>query len=138
MGIFADDREVYDTLGRLFVDIVADVEVAAGLQRANTVLRCEYSQPDAVVTLDLRVADVPSVDLGASEMEPEVTMSMTADTGHHFWLGSVNVTVALARGQMQTVGPVGKILRIVPLTKSIFPRYREQLLAQGRADLARV
>ena len=38
-------------------------------------------------------------------MEPEVTMSMAADTAHRFWLGQVNITVAIARGQIKAKGP---------------------------------
>ena len=75
------------------------------------------------------------VDCGETTMEPEVVMSMEADTAHRFWLGKVNVTVALARGQMKAKGPVAKILKLVPLTKPIFPRYKAQLEQQGRADL---
>jgi putative sterol carrier protein len=78
------------------------------------------------------------VDLGESEMEPEVTMSMAADTAHRFWLGQVNITVALARGQIKAKGPVAKILKLVPLTKPVFPRYKALLEAQGRDDLANV
>ena len=54
-------------------------------------------------------------------MEPEVVMSMEADTAHRFWLGKVNVTVALARGQIKAKGPVAKILKLVPLTKPVLP-----------------
>jgi putative sterol carrier protein len=68
-------------------------------------------------------------------MEPEVTMSMDADTAHKFWLGEVNVTVALARGQIKANGPVAKILKLVPLTKPIYPRYKALLEEQGRTDL---
>ena len=50
-------------------------------------------------------------------------------------LGEVNVTVALARGQIKAKGPVAKILKLVPLTKPVFPRYKAQLEAQGRTDL---
>ena len=75
------------------------------------------------------------MDLGESEMEPEVTMAMEADTAHRFWLGEVNVTVALARGQIKAKGPVAKILKLVPLTKPVFPRYKAQLERQGRDDL---
>ena len=60
---------------------------------------------------------------------------MTADTGHRFWLGGVNVTVALARGEIKASGPVAKILKLVPLAKPVFPRYKAQLEAQGRTDL---
>ena len=68
-------------------------------------------------------------------MEPEVKMWMEADTAHRFLLGKVNVTVALARGQIKAKGPVAKILKLVPLTKPVFPRYKAQLEAQGREDL---
>ena len=58
---------------------------------------------------------------------------MEADTAHRFWLGKVNVTVALARGEIKAKGPVAKILKLVPLTKPVFPRYKAQLEAEGRA-----
>ena len=75
------------------------------------------------------------MDLGESDMEPDVVMSMEADTAHRFWLGKVNVTVALARGQMKAKGPVAKILKLVPLVKPVFPRYKAQLEQAGRDDL---
>ena len=65
-------------------------------------------------------------------------MSMEADTAHRFWLGEVNVTVALARGQIKAKGPVAKILKLVPLTKPVFPRYKAQLEADGREDLVNI
>ena len=68
-------------------------------------------------------------------LEPEVIMTMDADTAHKFWLGKVNVTMALAKGQMKAKGPVAKILKLVPLAKSAFPRYRQMLADAGRADL---
>ena len=46
---------------------------------------------------------------------------MDADTAHRFWLGKVNVTVALARGQMKAKGPVAKILKLVPLVEAGLP-----------------
>jgi putative sterol carrier protein len=63
---------------------------------------------------------------------------MEADTAHKFWLGEVNVTVAMARGQIKAKGPVAKILKLVPMTKPVFPRYKKQLTEQGRADLVNV
>ena len=74
------------------------------------------------------------VDCGETTMEPEVVMSMEADTAHQFWLGKVNVTVALARGQMKAKGPVAKISSC-PLVKPVFPRYRHSSRQAGRNDL---
>jgi putative sterol carrier protein len=138
VGYFKDAQDVYDTIGRLFQDLANDEELAPKFRQANTIVRYEYRDPDAVVTVRLQEGKPGDVDFGDSEMEPEVTMSMDADTAHRFWLGQVDVTVALARGQIKASGPVAKILRLVPLTKPLFPRYKAQLEAQGRADLAAV
>ncbi len=135
MTYFKDAQEVYDTLGRLFQDIAQDEELAPRFRQADTIVRYEYSDPESTITVRLQEGQPGDVDFGESEMEPEVTMSMEADTAHRFWLGEVNVTVALARGQIKASGPVAKILRLVPLAKPIFPRYKAQLEAQGRADL---
>jgi putative sterol carrier protein len=135
VAYFKDAQEVYDTIGKLFVDIVEDEELAPKFRRANTIVRYEYSDPESVITVRVQEGQPGNVDFGESDMEPEVTMSMEADTAHRFWLGNVNVTVALARGQIKAKGPVAKILKLVPLTKPIFPRYKAELEAQGRQDL---
>jgi hypothetical protein len=131
---FKDAQEVYDVLGKLFQDLAVDEELAPKLRKANTIVRYEYREPDSTITVRLQEGQPGDVDFGESDMEPEVTMSMEADTAHRFWLGEVNVTEALARGQIKATGPVAKILKLVPLTKPVFPRYRAQLEQQGRAD----
>jgi hypothetical protein len=135
MAVFAGAEDVYETVGQLFAGIAEDEELYARFCTADTVVRYEYREPDAVITMRLRCDEDPRVDFGESDLEPEVTMRMTADIGHRFWLGEVNVTVALARGEITAEGPVAKILKLVPLTKPLFPRYKQQLLEQGRADL---
>ena len=39
---------------------------------------------------------------------------------------------------MKAKGPVAKILKLVPLVKPVFPKYRQQLAASGREDLVDV
>ena len=135
MAYFKDDREVYETIGKLFQDLAENKKLAPKFRKANTIVRYEYRDPESAVTVRLQEGQPGDVDFGDSDMEPEVTMAMEADTAHRFWLGQVNVTVALARGQIKAKGPVAKILRLVPLTKPVFPRYKAQLEAQGRQDL---
>lgn len=132
---FKDAEDLYDTLGRLFRDLMADDELGPQLRSADTIVRYEYTEPDAAITVRLCEGDGESVEFGESDATPEVVMRMSADTGHRYWLGAVNVTVALARGEIRAEGPVTKILRLVPLTKPLFPRYRRQLADQGREDL---
>ena len=86
----------------------------------------------------MREGEPEDVDLGPTEMEPELIMEMKADVAHRFWLGKVNVTMAIARGDIKPTGPVAKLLRLVPLTRTVFPRYRAMLEQDGRADLVEV
>jgi hypothetical protein len=136
LGYFQNEQEVYGTIGRLFEGLRDDPELFPQFQKADTIVRYEFREPDSQITVKMLAGEPGQVDCGPSEMEPEVTMSMEADTAHRFWLGKVNITVALARGQIKAQGPVAKILKLVPLVEPVFPRYEAQLEEQGRTDLA--
>jgi putative sterol carrier protein len=135
VAYFKDADEVYSYIGKLFEQLAQDEELAPKFRKANTIVQYQYRDPESQITVELTEDGEGRVDCGETVMEPEVVMTMDADTAHRFWLGKVNVTVALARGQMKAKGPVAKILKLVPLTKPIFPRYRALLEQDGREDL---
>ena len=135
MPYFKDAGEVYATIGKLFQDLKDDEELAPKFRQANTIVQYQYREPESRITVKLIEGEDGQVDCGETALEPEVVMTMDADTAHRFWLGQVNVTVALARGQMKAKGPVAKNLKLVPLVRPVFPRYRRQLEESGRGDL---
>jgi putative sterol carrier protein len=135
VSYFEDAQEVYDTIGKLFTELAADDEMGPRFRKANTIVQYQLRDPDSTITTRLQPDQPGDVDFGESEMDPDVEMSMEADTAHRFWLGKVNVTTALARGQIKASGPVAKILKLVPLTKPVYPRYKAMLEADGRQDL---
>ena len=138
MPVFKDDQEVYAFIGRLFQDLAGDDELGPRFRKADTIVQYQYSNPDSQITVKMKDGEDGRVDFGQTDMSPEIVMAMEADTAHKFWLGKVNVTMALARGQMKAKGPVAKILKLVPLTKPIFPRYKQLLEEAGRNDLIEV
>ena len=133
MPYFKDADEVYAYIGKLFEDLAADDELAPKFRKANTIVQYQYRNPDSQITVNLREGDDGQVDCGETTMEPEVIMSMEADTAHKFWLGKVNVTMAIARGEIKPQGPVSKILKLVPLTRPVFPMYREMVAEKDGA-----
>jgi hypothetical protein len=136
MPYFKDAEDVYAHLGRLFEDIIADEELGPRFKRTDTVVQYRMRRPDSQVTVKaLEDADL-EVDFGVTELRPEVVLAMDADTAHRFWLGKVNVTVALARGQISARGPVAKILKLVPLVAPVRERYASRLQDADREDLA--
>lgn len=124
MGYFKDADEVYEVIGALFSELLADPDLGPRLCRANTTVQYRHSAPDCVITVRLVEDGGERIDLGETALEPDVVMAMAADTAHRFWQGQVNVPVALARHEMTASGPVAKILKLVPAVKPVFPRYR--------------
>ena len=135
MAYFEDEQEVYRYIGGLFRALLEDEEMRTQLLKANTIVEYRYRRPDSEITVKLVEGEEPRVEEGPSDLEPELVMTMDADIAHRFWLGKVNPTVALARGQMRATGPIAKLLRLVPVVRPAFPRYRRLLEEAGREDL---
>ena len=104
MPYFKDAEDVYANLGKLFEDIIADEDLRARFQGTDTVFQYRMRLAYLQVTVKALEADEPQVEFGVTKLQPEVVLAMDADTAHRFWLGKVNVTVALARGQISARG----------------------------------
>ncbi|MDX2600346.1 SCP2 sterol-binding domain-containing protein [Streptomyces caniscabiei] len=133
MSYFSSAEEVYQYLGGVFL-VANDTEgVGDQLRAGNLVLRIDYSAPTASITVVLKEPAIEVIE-GTSELTPDILMSMSADNGNKFWRGEYNVAVGLAKGQVKAKGPVSKILKLIPMSKPVFPLYRE-LVAEKDAAL---
>ncbi|NIJ09679.1 putative sterol carrier protein [Saccharomonospora amisosensis] len=132
MGVFKDEAEVHKYIGGVFEKGLADPKIGPKLSGSGVILQITYTDPDAVVTVDMPNGKVYA---GASDLKPVVELFMTADDGNRFWLGELNLATALAKGKVRAKGPTSKVLKLVPAAKSLFPTYREMLEADGRQDL---
>jgi hypothetical protein len=130
--VFASAEELYKFAGGIFEEALADPEVGEEFARSGVVLRFHHTEPTAEFTVDM---PNKKVVYGADGPKPSVEMFMKGDVAHRFWLGKINVSVALAKGQMRAKGPIPKILKLVPIAKKLFPRYLELLQRAGRGDL---
>ena len=133
MAAFKDEAEVYEYLGGIFRRGMQDQALVEKLRPTGIVLRITYTNPDAVLTVDMPNTEIhEGAGVGP---EPNVELFMSADTGNRFWLGKVILPVALAKGDVRAKGPVAKLLKVLPLAKGMFGPYREQLESAGRKDL---
>ncbi|MGQ0481143.1 MAG: SCP2 sterol-binding domain-containing protein [Pseudonocardia sp.] len=133
MGVFKDENEVDAYLGGIFRLAAAKDDLAPKFVNSGVVLRIHYTDPTALLTVDL---PNKTVELGtASTARPNVELYMTADTGNRFWLGKVNLASAMARGTVRAKGPVPKLLKLIPLARQLFPEYEKMLTENGRTDL---
>jgi hypothetical protein len=120
---FADAQDVYDRVGRVLQELASDPELIPVIMQADTVVRYQLHEPESAITVGSR-GGIVRVDLGPSDQEPEVIVSMDADVAHAYLLGEIDMTVALARGQIIAEGPVTKLLAVLPVFEPLLPRYR--------------
>lgn len=132
MGVFRDQDEAKKYLGGIFEQAMDDAELSDLFAASGVVLQISYTDPAAQITIDM-----PSkkVFTDGCDLKPTVEMFMTCDMGNQFWLGNLNLAVAMAKGQVRAKGPVPKILKLIPVAKQLFPHYQEMLRADGRGDL---
>lgn len=131
MAFFADANEVDKYIGGVFRAAADHPESGPKFRNANLVMRVVYTDPE--VELNVIMRDPMQVIAGPTDVAPDITLSMRADTADKFWRGEYNLAVGLAKGEVKAKGPVNKILKLVPLTKPLFPMYRE-LIAEKDAQ----
>jgi hypothetical protein len=123
MGYFKDADELYEYVGGVFRRAGEDPEVGPKLRAANITAQFNYTDPDSSLTVKFR-EPYEVIDGGVDE-NADIKMSMPADIAHKYWRGEYNFAVGLAKGQVKAKGPINKILKLVPITKPLFPIYKE-------------
>jgi hypothetical protein len=135
MGTFASSAEVEEVVGNFLRKAVAMPDFTGKFADTKTIFKIMYRNPETNVWLDCK-SDPPSVVFGGDTgLEADVTVAMEADLANRFWLGKLNLTLAMAQGQVKTTGPTNKMLKLLPLLEPLFAVYESYLAEIGRQDL---
>lgn len=145
MAVFDDARQLYELLGGFFRAEAASDE-ARFIAEQNLVVQFVYHEPEARITIGpagslAGAADVGpggsylDVAFGDVAAQPELVFEMKAEVAHRFWLGRVNLPMALARQQVKARGPLSKALKLLPTLERLFPRYARYLQQHGAEAL---
>jgi len=131
MATFANAQQVYDTIGLFLDQITKDPELGPKFVAADTSFLVQYSDPDCSMLVDATV-DPPVVTMNPDPArETEISLAMAADDGHDFWLGNLNMALALAKGKVKVTGPISKIMKLLPAMRPAFPKYKVFLEERG-------
>lgn len=125
MPYFKDADEVYQYIGGVFRKATEN-EVGPKLATADIDLQIYYSDPEAPMLIKMH-GDNITVHDGEENEEADVKLYMPSDIADKYWRGEYNLAVGLAKGHVKAKGPVNKILKLVPLTKPLFPMYRDMI-----------
>ena len=123
MPFFADETEVNKYIGGAF-EAARDSEVGPKMATADIDMVVYYSEPEATLLVKMHGENIEVLP-GQDNEDADVKLFMPADIADKYWRGEYNLAVGLAKRQVRSKGPVNKILKLVPLTKPLFARYRE-------------
>ena len=126
MGFFASSEELREILGGFFKELMNEQKIKESLLKSSMVICFKYEQPDLSITIDSRDSDIKFL-FDSDEPKPDVSMRMKADVAHQFWIGKVNLMMALARRQIVTKGQIPKVLKLLPVVKPAYKLYPEYL-----------
>lgn len=126
MTAFSSADDMYRHFNPYLGALMTDPEIGPKFSAAKTSFRVNYSDPDASMVLDATKspAEVITGD-DARAFSPEVELFMSADDGHRFWLGDLNIPMAMARKKIKIQGSLPKLLGMLPAITPAFSQYKE-------------
>ena len=78
--------------------------------------------PDFMMYIDAKGIKI-NEEIG--NVQADVKFTLSVDTAHKFWLKDLSLPKALVTRQVTTRGSVPKVMRLLPLLKPAYARYRE-------------
>jgi len=130
---FNNSEEVSKYIGGIFESAFDDPDIGPKLVDTGLVVAFDFSDPEAVVVVDMPNKVVSSGQAGGPP--PVATMTMTADIGNAYWQGKVNLPMAMAKRKVKVDGNVASLLKLAPLGKKLYSGYIQRLKDDGREDL---
>jgi hypothetical protein len=119
MPVFRSTEKMYEVLGALFTSLMENQEVAEKFLEAQITILFQIHDPEGQIWLDPN----GGVVCGSTNLKPTITMSLSGDSCHKFWLKELSMPVALATRKIKSTGPLPKVLKMIPLLKPAYENY---------------
>ena len=131
MAVFASSEELHRVMVDLWSAIKNDAQMAAPLLQSRLIVQFHYREPEGRLTIDCSDGVDMKIYAGECDRKPVVEMFMKSDVAHEFWLGKINVPMALMQGKIVAKGPVNKALALLPALKPAYPIYPSIIKTNG-------
>jgi hypothetical protein len=118
-------------MDRTFALMSEDPDMGPKLRDADVPQRFEFDDLDLVVNIRASQAgeegNLHWVWDDDVEWEAKVRMTMSSEVANKYFQGKENVPIAIARRRIKAGGDVKSALKLIPITKPVYERYREMV-----------
>jgi hypothetical protein len=128
---FQSPSEFREVMDRTFALMSEDPDMGPKLRDADVPQRFEFEDVDLVV--NIRAAQAGEEGNlhwewdDDVDWEPKVRMTMSSEVANKYFQGKENVPIAIARRRIKTGGDVKSALKLIPITKPVYDRYRDMV-----------
>lgn len=136
MAYFKDTKQFYNILVPFFNKLKDDPEIGPKVFASNLIIKFIYHNPEAVIIIHSPNKEV--IQGNVEDLIPDVEMGMNADVAHRFWLGKVNLMVAITKGDIKVKGPIPKIMKLLPIIRDSYAIYKDFLREKGLEELVNI
>jgi putative sterol carrier protein len=112
MPVFKSKQVSEALFGDLWTKMIKETEFGSKLKEEDMSILFVVHEPEFTMHVD---ENGPRFGEAAQAKTATVTMAMSGDTVHKYWMEQLNITKALASRQIKAKGPVDKVLQILPL-----------------------
>ena len=133
MGAYKSAEDLYKYMGQIFALAFETPGLKEKLNATGVTLKLNLTDPDSTIAVDFGNG---VVQYGSDiTMDVAVDLEMTADNAHKFWLGKLNVPLAIAKRDIKVHGSVQKVLKLAPLMQPLHEKYQQILRDAGLEEM---
>ena len=114
MPAFKDSEQMLNMFKDLWSQIVFETEFGQKLKEYEISYKFIIKEPDGYLWVNHEEVIVGN----EANRDGVITMELSGDTAHAFWLKKINLPVALATRKIKSRGPIPKVLKILPLSQA--------------------
>ncbi|NOY22899.1 MAG: hypothetical protein GXO70_05245 [Acidobacteria bacterium] len=120
MAVFESTEKMFEVLGDLFETLLEHPVAGEKFKKQAVTIRFIMNEPQGEIWLLPEGKVVCGVPEG---LKADISMTLSGDTAHNFWLKKITMPVALAKGLIRAKGPLAKVLKLLPILNPAYEAY---------------
>ncbi len=119
MTVFKDTDQMYAMLEDLWNFVIKETECGPKMKEYEVNYKFIMKEPDGYLFVDHDKV----ITGDEAKQDAVITMELSGDTVHKFWLKQIKLPVALATRKIKSKGPIPKVLKMLPYLKPVYEHY---------------
>jgi putative sterol carrier protein len=119
MTVFKDTQHMYAVLEDLWNFVIRETECGQKMKEYDVSYKFLIKEPNGTLYVDHEKVLIGD----EANRDAVITMELSGETVHKFWLKQIQLPVALATRKIKSKGPIPKVLKMLPYLKPVYENY---------------